>query len=375
MKKHLHVIAFDVPYPVDYGGVMDVYYRLKGLKANGVSITLHCYTYGRREAPELLEVADKVYYYKRELRLVDQLSILPFIVKSRWNNILYKRLMQDDSPILMEGHHSSFCLLDSRFKERKMYVRVHNVEQDYYAALGKRAAFFKGLYYKTESWKLKRYEAYLKRATAVFCLSKPDLEHYSKIHPCVHLWEVGVDVVVPTFTGEEKKQVLYHGNLSVSENEEVVNWLLQAWASKQIALPLLIAGKNPSKQLQLKIAAQQQVSLLENPSTEDLDLEIQASQYTLAMSNQRTGVKLKLIKNLLLSRCCLANPTVLYGTDLASYVEVFNNANELTNILGKTNVLVLTKDQHQAIAKRFDPIVNAQAVSNYIFGADEQEAC
>ncbi len=27
--KHLHVIAFNVPYPADYGGVIDIFYKIK----------------------------------------------------------------------------------------------------------------------------------------------------------------------------------------------------------------------------------------------------------------------------------------------------------------------------------------------------------
>ena len=33
---HLHVIAFDVPYPANYGGVIDVFYRVKALSEAGV---------------------------------------------------------------------------------------------------------------------------------------------------------------------------------------------------------------------------------------------------------------------------------------------------------------------------------------------------
>ena len=28
---HLHIIAFNVPYPANYGGVIDVFYRIKAL--------------------------------------------------------------------------------------------------------------------------------------------------------------------------------------------------------------------------------------------------------------------------------------------------------------------------------------------------------
>jgi hypothetical protein len=49
-SKHLHIISFDVPYPANYGGVIDIYYKLKALKKQGIKIHLHCYGYGRTKA-------------------------------------------------------------------------------------------------------------------------------------------------------------------------------------------------------------------------------------------------------------------------------------------------------------------------------------
>ena len=33
---HLHIVSFNVPWPADYGGVIDVNYRIKALWASGV---------------------------------------------------------------------------------------------------------------------------------------------------------------------------------------------------------------------------------------------------------------------------------------------------------------------------------------------------
>ena len=34
----LHVVSFQVPFPPDYGGLIDVYYKLKALKEAGDEI-------------------------------------------------------------------------------------------------------------------------------------------------------------------------------------------------------------------------------------------------------------------------------------------------------------------------------------------------
>ena len=50
MHKEIHLIAFNVPYPANYGGVIDVFYKLKALSQNGFKVILLAFKYGRAEA-------------------------------------------------------------------------------------------------------------------------------------------------------------------------------------------------------------------------------------------------------------------------------------------------------------------------------------
>ena len=82
--KYLHIVSFDIPYPPNYGGVIDVWYKLKFLHMKGVKIILHCYEYpGRDRSEKLNELCEKVYYYPRLLGLRSALSLKPYIVSSR----------------------------------------------------------------------------------------------------------------------------------------------------------------------------------------------------------------------------------------------------------------------------------------------------
>ena len=64
--KHLHIVTHNVPFPANYGGVIDVFQKIKTLHALGVKIYLHCFTYDdRKEQPELNKYCEKVFYYKR----------------------------------------------------------------------------------------------------------------------------------------------------------------------------------------------------------------------------------------------------------------------------------------------------------------------
>ena len=128
-ENHLHIIAFDVPYPANYGGVIDVFYRVKALTEAGVKVHLHCFEYGRGEK-EILKRCHEVKYYKRDNSFARQLSLTPYIVNSRRSEALVQDLLNDDYPILCEGLHTTAVLLDKRLKNRKIYVRAHNVEHD-----------------------------------------------------------------------------------------------------------------------------------------------------------------------------------------------------------------------------------------------------
>lgn len=71
--EQFHIIAFDVPYPPNYGGVVDVYYKLKNLHATGGKIIYHCFYYAGHNPPtELLEqYCDEIYYYPRKKKDVE----------------------------------------------------------------------------------------------------------------------------------------------------------------------------------------------------------------------------------------------------------------------------------------------------------------
>ena len=94
--KYLHIVAFDIPYPPNYGGVIDVWYKLKALHANGINIILHCYEYpGRERSEKLANYCKQVFYYPRLVGINSAISLKPYIVSSRRSNELIKNLLKD----------------------------------------------------------------------------------------------------------------------------------------------------------------------------------------------------------------------------------------------------------------------------------------
>ena len=312
---HLHVIAFDVPYPANYGGVIDVFYRVKALIEAGVKVHLHCFEYGRGEQ-EILKRCHEVKYYKRDTSFGKQLSLTPFIVNSRQSEQLVQDLLQDDYPILCEGLHTTSVLSDQRLKNRKIYVRAHNVEHDYYHALGESEKWcWKKLFYYAEAWKLRRYEPILGKASGIFAISQQDADHFSKRYGNVTLvpgFNSADSVCSETGRGE---YVLYHGNLSVKENETAAKWLIENVFS-ELDLSCIVAGLNPSYKLVKLVERHPNVTLVANPDDAEMIDLLRQAQVNILVTNQPTGLKLKLLNALYNGRFCLVNSDMVKGTSL-----------------------------------------------------------
>ena len=133
--NHIHIVSFDIPCPVNYGGVIDVFFKLKALVERGFKVHFHCFEYGREHSERLEALCETTQYYKRDMSFWKAFSKIPYIVTSRISEDLIQDLLKDDYPIILEGLHSCGVLLDPRMKGRKIFVRSHNVEHDYYQYL------------------------------------------------------------------------------------------------------------------------------------------------------------------------------------------------------------------------------------------------
>ena len=94
--KHLHIIALNIPWPANYGGVIDIYYKAKALAEIGIKVHLHCFAYGREVADEHLRFCHQVYYYQRDTSLCKHWSRFPYIVNSRQSKELVNNLLKDN---------------------------------------------------------------------------------------------------------------------------------------------------------------------------------------------------------------------------------------------------------------------------------------
>jgi hypothetical protein len=123
--KHLHIISFIVPYPVNYGGVFDIYHKIVSLHKAGVKIYLHCFTEHNRRQQELNKFCEKIFYYPRKKGVAGLSFRLPYIVASRMDEELWRNLESDNHPVLIEGIHSAGWLLKRTPSNRKVILCAH----------------------------------------------------------------------------------------------------------------------------------------------------------------------------------------------------------------------------------------------------------
>ena len=147
---------------------------------------------------------------------------------------------------------------------------------------------------------------------------------------------------LPTFpawqkvTGEEGigNLCLYHGNLSVPENEEAALWLV-CKVFTRVRVPFVIAGKKPSKRLQKVAHLCQHTCLVADPSEAEMnDLIRKAHINVLPCFNKNiTGIRLKLLHALYEGRHCVVNDPMVSGTGLEPTCHIGTNANAFASII------------------------------------------
>lgn len=332
----INIVAFDIPFPPNYGGTIDIFYKLAALQNKGVHIILHCFQYNKPQQKELEKYCEKIFYYPRKKGLKYILSKLPYIIISRSNSQLLSNLMKNDFPILFEGLHTCFFLNAKELIGRKKIVRTHNIEHDYYKGLQKASKnSFKKIYYHFESKKLEKYEHILSAADAIISISKDDQKFFSAKFKNVHY--------IPAFhpfneivTKEGKGDYfLYHGNLSVEENSTAVNFLLENVFNKTTA-QFIIAGKNPDKKLISKAESFSNVQLVVNPDNRQMNELLENAHGCILPTFQPTGFKLKLIVSLFSSRFVIVNSTMVQNTALENLCIVANSANDFISAINKT---------------------------------------
>lgn len=366
MDKHLHIVTHDVPWPVTHGGIVDLFYKLVALSSHGIKIHLHCFkTTDRKEEPELEKYCYSVNYYTRKTGIRNVSVTVPYIVYTRKSNALYKELKKDLYPVLLEGIHCTHLLQTDLIQNRKVFVRLHNVEYKYYQQLAKNEqGFFKKLYYQAESRLLKNYERSVALKATFLAVSDKDAgEYHSQFK--AHVF------VVPVFLPYNEVRAvrgrgsfcLYQGNLAVNENEKAVIWLLKNVFNNS-ETPFVIAGRAPSAKLKALVKSRTQTCMIIDPTEAEMQDLIAKAQINILPSFNTTGVKLKVLNALFNGKYCLVNSAAVNGSGIQDCVSIANSAAEFKmqikilseNIFGEAEI----KNREEILLKIYNTERNTE---------------
>ncbi len=330
MNNSLHIVSFDVPFPANYGGVIDVFYKIRALHSAGIKINLHCFENPRSRMPELEQYCASVRYYPRKNGWKPNLSLKPYIVESRLSEELLENLLKDNDPILFEGLHTCGIINDPRLKGRLLIYRESNIEHHYYYHLFKAERNpGKKLFFLIESFRLRRFQSELAHASILLTVSEEDTSYLRSKLPGKRV------VYLPSFHGHQELDILpgkgqyalYQGKLSVAENSRAAEFLIsKVWDE---SFPeLIVAGLDPPRWLKKLAKNRKNIRIIENPSDQAMLQLIQHAHVNIMVTFQATGLKLKLLNALYNGRFCLVNPAMTTGTTLGGLCMMASTADD-----------------------------------------------
>ncbi|MDR2920718.1 MAG: glycosyltransferase family 1 protein [Tannerella sp.] len=381
MNKTLHIVSLNIPWPANYGGVIDIFYKLKALHACGVRIILHCFEYERPRAVELESFCEKVYYYRRKTGLLSNLSYLPYNVYSRKDKRLITNLLKDDNPILFEGLHTCYYISDKRLANRFKIFRSSNIEHDYYREIGvaERNPVKKCFYY-IESIRFKAFEKNVRNADLMIAVSQTDTDYFKQTYPdnavefipCFH--ENDHVTAIPG----QSDFLLYHAKLSVKENEKAALYIINKVCNK-IPYKCIIAGMDPPESLFEAAAPYPNIVIEANPTTERMHTLIREAQINLLITFQGTGLKLKLLNSLFAGRHVVVNPLMLAGSGLDALCHIADTPGQMIETCRQLISQPFTEEEikkrRQVLYPTYSNEYQAQKLAELIFDPAKKPGC
>jgi hypothetical protein len=328
--EYLHIVCLDAPSPANYGGAIDMFYKMKALAESGKKIILHYFAYrSGRDANGLEPYCVEIRSYDRHSFFNSFNFTVPYIVRSRINSALIKRLNKDQHPILLEGVHTSGLIahLDEPYR---VAVRMHNEEAEYYRMLARAEKnIAMRLYLNQESQQIKKYYRHLRTDISLACISLSDEASFRKNYGFTNTHFIPAFVPWDKIISKEGKGLyfLYHGNMAIAENEAAAYWLIENVFSK-ITVPFVIAGNAIPARLVRAARKYAHIQIVNNPSMEEISSLIQEAHANVLPSMNNTGVKLKLLHAAFEGRFCLSNTSGLKGSSIENAIIQCNEANE-----------------------------------------------
>lgn len=326
--KKIHFISMDIPFPPNYGGVIDVFFKLKAMHQMGIKIYLHLYGKSSCGIDELKQFAEEIYYYPIKKKPVYFLKTSPFSVKIRRGEELLKNIKKIKAPIFFESLKTTQVLDLDGLDAYPKFLRLHNIEHNYYKGLGNSEKNkLKRFIYTLEASKYVKYEEIIHQMDEVFTLSKFEQDYINQ--------KFNKGKYIPVFHGnnvlpkleEFGKYVMYHGDLRTADNCKAVEFLIDVF--KKLDYSLVIASSIKEEWVKSKIKLSTNIKFVKLNDFSHLIQLFQDAHINVAWSFQESGTKLKVINALFNSRYSIVNKDIIDDEVIENLCFKVENESEL----------------------------------------------
>lgn len=339
-RPDLHFVCLDPPWPPNYGGAIDQYYALLALTGAGMRPAVHLFHRADRPKPPPppaeLRLGD-VSVYERSSNLRLAIGPSPYIVSCRKTPLLLKALAKDELPVLFQGVHATgwAARLRRDFPKRKLLLRVHNIEADYYRALAEaESSPLRRAYFMAESLRLRRYEPKVwPLFDRLFCISEREAARLSAQGLPAEWLPAFLPPLAPfppPVIDPQAPALLFHADFTVRENQQAGDFLLRCLALFPAGARLTLAGRGLARWKPTKPLPKGACFISDPP---DMRPMLEDSPVVVLPIRRGAGVKLKLLQSIQAGRIVLATPQALEGSGFESSVPVFETAEELAAIV------------------------------------------
>ncbi len=363
-NKSIHIISFDNPFPPDYGGVIDVFYKIKTFHDLGYTIYLHCFYEHRNQVSDALKaITQTVYLYKKNRNLFFFLSVIPFGIKSRFHEDLVKNIEKINAPVFFEGLQTTM-LMQKVVLQNKKYLRLHNLESNFYEGMSSSESnWFKKFMYYFESKKYNTYQKILNQFDHVFALS-----HFE--YNTVKTFTNKV-TYVPVFHGNYKVTTLsgfgnyafYHGDLRLPDNKKAAQFLMDVF--KEIPeYKLIVASSNGKEWVENQIKSFPNIEFICIENDTHLDTLLAKAHINVMLSFQQSGTKLKVINSLFKSRFCLINYNMIDDERILQLCEIATSKEEFISKIEelKNKPFLDAENREEVLLNVLDDTKNAKII-------------
>ena len=308
-NKHLHIVSHFNPKPFDYEGGGDLYWLTTALVGAGINIHLHLYAEKKNVHANLIKNCVEVFFYRRNIGHKGISIGIPYSVSSHADKSLIINLERDLYPILFEGIQTSFFLNQGYFNNRKTLIRLQCSQKIYFQELlDILPRSLNKLRLSIEGNQCGIYETKIIKSNVSNTISEIASDELTGSTHQV------INSIIPQFIGMptpfsiegQGSFCLFHGRLSEKATEHAALWLLNN-VFNTLDIPLVIAGENPSTQLEEAAHKQLHTCLVANPSENEMMELIKKAQLNILPSFVSHGADNAILHSMMIGRHILTN--------------------------------------------------------------------